>query len=253
MTGEGLVLFRAVLFDIDGTLIDSNRAHARAWSAALAENGFEVPTEAVLPLIGMGSEQLLARLTGLAIGSAQGKKISERSGEVFDACFLTGLRAFPGARDLVVELKKRGLRVAVATSAGAKDTQKLLEQAGIGDVFDRCATSDDAEKSKPAPDIIAVALDKVKVPAEQVVMVGDTPYDIQCARRNGVACIAVRCGGWSDDRLEGAIAVFDDTAGILSHLDEPPLATHFGWQAAHGPTGRSAQVARSASRGDRAG
>jgi HAD superfamily hydrolase (TIGR01509 family) len=221
-------LFRGVLFDIDGTLIDSNVAHAKAWSAALREHGFDIPTEAVQPLIGMGGDKLLAQLTGLSEESPEGKAISERSSEVFDDCFLTGLRAFPGARDLIVELKKRGLKVGAATSGGKKDTRNLLAQAEIADLFDLFATSDDAEKSKPSPDIVAVALQKAELPAEQVLMVGDTPYDVECARRNGVACVAVRSGGWSDRDLTGAIAVFDDTAGMLAHLDEPPLARQLG-------------------------
>jgi HAD superfamily hydrolase (TIGR01509 family) len=225
-------LFRGILFDIDGTLVDSNVAHAKAWSAALREHGFDIPTEDVLPLIGMGGDKLLKQLTGLSEETPEGKAISDRSSEVFDDCFLTGLRALPGARDLIVELKKRGLKIGAATSAGKKDTRNLLAQADVADLFDFVATSDDANESKPSPDIVAVAIEKAELPAEQVLMVGDTPYDVECARKNGVACVAVRSGGWSDRGLAGAIAVFDDTAAMLAHLDDPPLARQLGSGAA---------------------
>jgi len=207
---------RAVLLDVDGTLIDSNDAHAQAWVDVGKEFGYDIAFDYVRSLIGMGGDKVLPRVTGLEEESEEGKQILERRGEIFRSEYLPSLAPFPDARELLERMAAEGLKLVVATSASEKDLEALLEQAGIADLIDRSTNSDEADESKPAPDIIEAALKKAGVPAAETVMIGDTPYDVKAAERAGVRCIALRCGGWRDDDLEGAAAIYDAPAELLS-------------------------------------
>lgn len=214
----------AVLLDIDGTLIDSNDAHARAWVSALAEHGYVVPFDQVRPLIGKGGDKLTPELTGLDPDSAEATAIGEARGRIFRQRELPGLRATPGARPLLEHLHARGLELIVATSAKADEVQAILAQAGVADLIELAASADDAERSKPDPDIVQAALRKAGRPAAHCAMLGDTPYDVEAAARARVPVVALRCGGWDDDALRGAAAVYDDPADLLAHFDASPLA-----------------------------
>lgn len=215
--------YRGVLLDIDGTLVDSNDAHAKAWVQALRENGHDVPFEKIRPLIGMGGDNLLPTAVGLDNESEEGKKISERRSEIFRE-ELPRLRPFPRVRDLVERMKRDGLKVVIATSAPEHEMDPLLEIAGIKDLLQDRTSADDAENSKPAPDIVHAALGRLGCRPEETVLVGDTRYDIEAANRAGVGVIAVRCGGSSEEDLEGALAVYDDPADLLASYDSSPLA-----------------------------
>jgi HAD superfamily hydrolase (TIGR01509 family) len=214
---------QTVLLDIDGTLIDSNDAHARAWVEALAQYGYVVPFEKVRPLIGKGGDKVTPELTGLDPESGESKRISETRAEIFRR-ELPSLRATPGARELLEHLASRGLELVVATSAKEAEVQALLEQAGVADLIEAASSADDAERSKPDPDIVQAALRTVGRLASHSIMIGDTPYDVEAATRARVPILAVRCGGWDDASLEGALALYDDPADLLAHLDESPLA-----------------------------
>jgi HAD superfamily hydrolase (TIGR01509 family) len=214
---------QGVVFDVDGTLVDSNDAHAHAWVEALAESGRSVPFDRVRALIGMGGDKLLPAAGELSAESAEGKAIAERRGEIFRARYLPRLHAFEGARALLLALKERGLRLAVASSADEKDLAPLLEIAGASDLLEARTSGDDAERSKPDPDIVAAALQRLGCTAGEAVMVGDTPYDVEASRATGLACIGFRCGGWSDDDLAGAIAVYDGPADLLRRLPDSLL------------------------------
>jgi HAD superfamily hydrolase (TIGR01509 family) len=215
-----------VLFDVDGTLLDSNDAHAAAWSEALAEHGFQIPASLVRPLIGMGGEKVVPALTGLAPDHEAARRILERRGEIFRTRHLPRLQPFPRVRELVEGLRARYLRLAIASSATATELAGLLERTGVGDLIHARASSDDAARSKPDPDIVCMALKGLGLEAAHAVLVGDTPYDVEAAGRAGVMCIAVRSGGWPDAALSGARAIFDDPADLLAHLDEGPPS---GW------------------------
>lgn len=215
---------RGVLLDIDGTLVQSNDAHARTWVQALAEDGIDVPFERVRRLIGMGGDKLLAEAANLRADSVQGKRISRRHRELFLEDHLPHLRPCPGARELLEEMKSRGLRLAVATSAEADELRGLLKICGADDLAEEKTSSDEVEDTKPAPDTVQVALGKIGLPAGEVLMLGDTPYDVESAGRAGVGVIAVRCGGWGDTDLKGAVAIYDDPADLLRHYGESPLA-----------------------------
>ena len=216
---------RAVLLDVDGTLIDSNDAHARAWVDVGREHGIPIHFEDVRPLIGMGSDKVVPILAGVERESERGNQLAERHGQVFRERYLPHLRAFHGTHALLRRMQEEGLSLVVATSASRQDMRAIFSQIGIRELVDDQTSSDDADESKPDPDIVAAALKKSGARAEDAVMVGDTPYDIEAAARAGVRCIVFRCGGWwSDEELRGAVAIYDDPADLLERWDESLLA-----------------------------
>ncbi len=214
---------RVVLLDVDGTLIDSNDAHARSYVDAGREVGVELDFEEVRRRIGMGGDKLLPEVSELEEDRGKGKRIAERKTEIFREKYLPGLKPTPGARQLLHRLRDDGIKLVVATSAKEEEMREILEQAGVADLIQAATSSDDAERSKPDPDIVEAALEQGGFPADQTVMLGDTPYDVEAATRAGVRIVAVRCGGWGDAELEGAIAVYDHPADLLEHFDESPV------------------------------
>ena len=216
---------KAVLFDVDGTLIDSNDQHARAWVAALAEAGYTIPFERVRPLIGMGGDKVLPALVpGLTEDSPQGKAIGKSRTRWFMEHELDTIPPTRGARELLDAVRERGARVVVATSAKKEELDALLARGDLGPLVDTAATSADAEDSKPDPDIIGAALKKAGVAANEAVMIGDTQYDIEAAHKAGVACVALLCGGNDPATLREAEATYADPAELIGALDRPPFA-----------------------------
>jgi HAD superfamily hydrolase (TIGR01509 family) len=216
--------YDVVLLDIDGTIVDSNDAHAMAWRQAFAQHGRPIPFERIRPLIGMGGDKLLERLAGLDSESAEGQRISAARASLFASKFLPTLRPTPGARAMIEWLKSEGATIAIATSAAREEVAGLLEAAGVAELIDHVTSSDDAAESKPDPDIVVAALKRSGGAKRAAVMFGDTPYDIEAAGRAGIETIAFRSGGWGDAGLRGAVAIFDHPQALLAHVNEPPLA-----------------------------
>jgi HAD superfamily hydrolase (TIGR01509 family) len=215
--------YDGVLLDIDGTIVDSNAAHASAWVDAFAAHERRVAFEIIRPLIGMGGDKLLQSVASLDHESGEGKLIAESRAEIFKRDYLPTLQPTPGAGRFVQWLIANGLRVVIATSAKEGEVEDLLAVCGAKALLDRATTSDDAEHSKPDPDIILAALEKSKCEVDRVVMVGDTPYDIEAARRAGIATIAFRCGGWDDAHLGGALAIYDNPGRLMDRIHESPF------------------------------
>ena len=215
----------AVIFDVDGTLVDSNDQHARAWVEALAEYGYKVPFEQVRPLIGMGGDKVLPILTGLSAHEPKARKIAERRDAIFADRYLPQVRPLPGARDLLLRLKADGLKLAVASSSEKDLLKRLLNIVGTPDVFEKTASGDDAEDSKPDPEIVHAALKALGEAPGLVAMIGDTPYDVEAALRAKVTPIALRSGGWKDDDLKGAVEIYDGPQELLQHLDDSAVRT----------------------------
>ena len=213
-------LYKAVLLDVDGTLVDSNDAHAHAWVSAFAESQVNVDFAHVRRCIGMGGDKLMPEVSSLSEDSSEGKRISKRRGEIFKADWLPQLQPFRDAGRLVATLKSRGLTVVAASSAKHDELRALLEIVGAASLLDAATSSDDADESKPDPDIIHAALEQAKSSAREAVMIGDTPYDVEAAQRAGVAAVAFRCGGWQDHDLKGAVAIYDGPWHLLARLDE---------------------------------
>ncbi|MFW5816748.1 MAG: HAD family hydrolase [Wenzhouxiangella sp.] len=213
------------ILDIDGTLIDSNDAHAHAWVDACEEFGYAASFKQVRPLIGMSGSMVTRALTSQGASDPKGERLQRRRAEIFRKHYLPGLDATPGARALLTRLKDDGIGCIVATSASPDDVAALLAQAGVDDLIKKASAGADVDASKPAPDIVQAALTQAACPAWQALMLGDTPYDIDAAIKAGVSIIALRCGGWwSDQDLRAAHAILDDPAALLERYHQSPFA-----------------------------
>ena len=217
--------YDAVLLDIDGTLVDSNGAHAAAWSDAFAAHGRHHPPEQIRPLIGKGGDKLLRELASLDNESGEGKRIGEACVEIFMKRYLPTLKPTAGAAAFVEWLVESRFIVVVATSAKEDLVKALLRICGGQALVKDATTSDDAERSKPDPDILIAALKKSGSSPDRTIMIGDTPYDIEAASRAGLATIAFRCGGWDDAKLQGSIAIYDNPRHLLDRLGQSPFYT----------------------------
>ena len=216
---------RGVILDVDGTLVDSNDQHARSWVDATHEAGFEeVSFVHVRPLIGMGGDKVLPALTRLTKEDPAGARIAERSGEIFRATYLRDVRPFPRVRELLERMLAQDLELVVATSSKRENLDGLLRAAGVEDLIDEATTASDAKASKPEPDIVEAAVQRSGLRKDELVMLGDTPYDVDAATRAGVRIVALRCGGWwADDAFDGAMAIHDDPAALLAAFDSSPF------------------------------
>ena len=212
-------MLKGVIFDVDGTLVDSNDAHAQSWVDTFREAGYDVPFEKVRPLIGMGGDKLLPKTIGVSRDSDEGKKLGERRGKIFHSNYLPHLRPLPGARELVLRVKRDGLKAIVATSAKDDELKSLLKAAHVDDLMEEKATASDAKRSKPDPDIVQAAVDDSGIPKKSLVMIGDTPYDVEAATRAGVRAIGFLSGGWTREALKGAVEIYEGPADLLAHYD----------------------------------
>ena len=219
---------KGVILDIDGTLVLSNDAHAQAWVEAFAEFGYSIKFEDVRPLIGMGGDQIIPKFApGLSDKEGKGKEIADRRKELVITQYGPRLSPANGTRELLLKMRSDGLQLIIASSATAQELSVLLQAARVDDLLtqDEATTSSDAEASKPEPDIVQAALSKSAMQPQEVIMLGDTPYDIEAAKKAGVDVIAVRCGGFDDTQLKDAIAIYNDPADLLAQYDCSPLAT----------------------------
>jgi HAD superfamily hydrolase (TIGR01509 family) len=212
---------RAVLFDVDGTLVDTNYLHAVTWWQAFAQGGHHVPMTDIHRSIGMGADQLLDRL--LPDGRDRGADDTLRaSHDALYATYWARLRPLPGAADLLRACKARGLRVVLASSAGQAESGVLRSVLDAEDAIDDATFSGDVDRTKPAPDLVEVALGKAGVPAGQAVFVGDTVWDARASQEAGVPCIGLLSGGISREELAaaGAAQIYAGPADLLARLPE---------------------------------
>lgn len=214
---------RAVLFDLDGTLIDSNAAHVAVWEQVFREAGHPQDRDAIAAQIGKGGDLLVPTLLPDA-EEATCKRIGDRHGEVFKADWLEKMHPFPGAHDLLARVHAAGMKVVLASSASSDELDHYVGLLDARELVAAGTSIDDVDTSKPAPDIFAAALEKVGVAAGDALVIGDTPYDVEAARGAGVRAIAVRSGGFDDAALSGAVALYDDVSELLARWDESVLA-----------------------------
>lgn len=215
---------RAMIFDIDGTLVDSNPAHVLAWEASFLECGYKVDRERIKLEIGKGGDKLVPDILGDQADEKDGDRLRKAEPKHFAKLVeQTGLSLFPGALQLVSAVRQRGMKTVLATSSGKNQLTALEKAANIKleAMFDVMATADDADESKPAPDIVVAAVKKAQVAPEQCAMVGDTLYDAQAAKKAGVTPIGVLTGYQTKEDLlrAGARWIYKDTADLLQHLD----------------------------------
>ena len=208
-----------VLFDVDGTLVDTNYLHVVAWWQAFRSQGHDVSMTDLHRTVGQGSDQFVSSI----LGRDDGKVRAAHSD--FYGPWKHRLVAFAGAGDLLRQTKKRGLAVVLATSASEEEAAYLRAAIDADDAVDVVTTKDDVDASKPDPDIVKTALDKAGLAAGDALLVGDTVWDVEAAERAGVSCVCVLSGGVSEGELRraGAIAVFRDVRHLLDEFDTSPL------------------------------
>lgn len=216
---------KAILFDIDGTLVDSNDMHVLAWEEAFAGIGERFDHQLLHDQIGKGTDMLVPTLLP-DLDAAAVKKLGNAHGSVFKDKFLTKIKLFPHARDLLAHARDVGQQVVLASSASQPELDHYLDLLDARDLVTTTTCSDDVEHSKPAPDIFATALGKLDgIGTDEVIVVGDTPYDVEAAAKCGIATVALRSGGFADKTLRdaGAVAIYDDAAALLAGYAESPL------------------------------
>lgn len=217
---------KAVFFDIDGTLIDSNDFHVLAWEQAFSSIGITVNRQAIHDQIGKGADNLVPALMPGASETEQ-EKLGDAHGQIFKGKYLRQVKPFPSARDLLLLTHQLGRRIVLASSASKEELNHYLDLLNIRGIVTETTTADDVEKTKPAPDIFATALRKVQpLSAGEVIVVGDTPYDVQAAAKCGIGAVALRSGHFPDEALReaGAAAIYDDVAALLAGYGCSPLA-----------------------------
>ena len=216
---------RAVLFDLDGTLVDSNDLHVRTWVEVFAEKGIHVTADAVHAQIGKGADLLVPALVPGADDQTS-EAFGDAHGDRFKAEYLAQVRPFPHARDLLARTKAAGRQVVLASSASREELDHYIDLLGARELVDASTTIDDVGTSKPAPDIFATALKKAGVAAAEAIAVGDSPYDAESAGKAGMGAAALRSGGFSDRELKeaGATVIYDDAAALLAAFDSSPLS-----------------------------
>ncbi len=211
---------RGVLFDVDGTLVDTNYLHVLTWSRALRENGEWAPMNAIHRLVGMGGDQLVPHLLGHPDDAVEDARGRQYKGLIEEA------QVFPGAADLLRRVHSAGLKVVLATSSPGEELEHLRRLIDAEDAIDAQTTSDDVESSKPEPDVFLAAMKAGGIDPRGTLVVGDSTWDIEAARAAGVGCVAVETGGFSEHELSeaGALHVYRDVREILQQFDTSPLA-----------------------------
>ena len=220
---------RAALFDVDGTLVDTNYLHAVTWWEAFAQAGHMVPMAEIHRAIGMGSGLMLDKLLPQDRDTGDDADIRAAHSALY-ATYRSRLRPLPGAADLLRACKRQGLAVVLASSADEPEFNMLRAALDAEDAIDAATFSGDVEASKPAPDLVQVALDKASVPAGEAVFTGDTVWDVQACQKAGVPCIGLLSGGISRDELisAGAAEVYPGPGDLLASLGESLLARAAG-------------------------
>ena len=211
-------MIEAILFDVDGTLVDSNDLHAAAWQEAFRHFGIVLPYDRIRGQIGKGGDNLIPSLLPPEIADRLQEEIESFRSDLFRRDYLHKARPFPGASDLLRHLHEDGARMVLATSSKQSELDFHIERLGCSDLLTATTSRDDVEHSKPCPDIFEVALEKARpLNGGTAIVVGDTPWDIEAAARLGVPAVAVRCGGFHEEELSGAAAIYDDPRDLIAN------------------------------------
>jgi HAD superfamily hydrolase (TIGR01509 family) len=221
-------MIKAVIFDIDGTLVDSVDLHAQAWKETFREYGKNIPYEQVRSQIGKGGDQLLPVFFSHEELDEFGEEMQAHRSKLFKREFLPRVKPFPEVRELFLRLKDDGKRLALGSSASDEELKAMKKIAGIEDLLEAETSAEDAEKSKPEPDIFQAALAKLgdDIAPSEVIVVGDTPYDVMAAAKAKLRTLGVLCGGFSEEDLDaaGCIGIYRDPADLLARYNETIIA-----------------------------
>jgi phosphoglycolate phosphatase-like HAD superfamily hydrolase len=214
-------MIKAVIFDVDGTLVDTVDQHAAAWQRTFAHFGHDIDFAAIRSQIGKGGDQLMPVFLSKEEVERRGKEIEDFRKDLFKCEYLPHVRGFPKVRDLFQRILSDGKRIALASSAKGDELMAYKKAADIVDFVDEETSSDDAERSKPHPDIFEAALARLKLPPVRAIVGGDSPYDAEAAGKAGMKTIGVLCGGFpeADLRKAGASQIFRDPADLLANYE----------------------------------
>ena len=215
---------RAVLFDVDGTLVDSNDLHAESWREAFRHFGIDIALDRIRGQIGKGGDNLIPALLP-DLGDERADEIDTYRGDLFKRDYLARTKPFPQVCALFTRIREDDLGIVLASSASGEELDHHLDAFGCRELVTGTTSKDDVEHSKPDPDIFGAALKAAKVEPGEAIVIGDSPYDIQAAAKLGIRAIGFRCGGFDDAALReaGAIALFDGPADLLARYAESPL------------------------------
>ena len=226
-----------VLLDIDGTLLDSNEAHALSWQRTLRRHGHTAPCEKIRPLIGRPVAELITELTGLPPDGSDARRLADERRALFMRSHMSHLYPMPGTRALLERLRYDGFRLVAVGSCNGAPLKALLRQAGIEELFDDTGEAAGTQDGGHPRQIVREAL--ARVATREAILIADTPCDVDAAIQNRVGAIALRCGGWwRDAALSGALAIYDDPADLLRHLSSSPLR----WGAKARPPGEAEKM-----------
>lgn len=217
---------KAAIFDLDGTLIDSVDLHALAWHEAMVRFGHDVSFEQARSQIGKGGDKLIPEFLSGDEQRDHGKELEEWRGNRFTTEYLPLVRPFSAVPELLRRVRNAGLRIAIGSSAKKDELNKYLDIARIADLVDMTTSSEDAEQSKPAPDIFEIVLKKLGIEGGDAVAIGDTPYDAAAAGKAKIATIGVLCGGFTEASLRqaGCVEVYPGPAALLARFGDSLLA-----------------------------
>jgi len=217
---------KAAIFDVDGTLVDSVDLHASAWKEALARFGHHVTFAQARSQIGKGGDQLIPVFLSRSEQEDHGAEMAAWRGKLFKSKYLSLVRPFSAVPELLRRVRDSGITVAVASSAKASELEVYLEIARVKHLIDVATSSEDAEQSKPAPDIFQATLERLGIKGQEAVAIGDTPYDAEAAGNAGIATIGMLCGGFTEDELRksGCAAVYPGPGALLACFDNSLLA-----------------------------
>jgi HAD superfamily hydrolase (TIGR01509 family) len=218
-------MVKAVLSDIDGTLVQSNWLHAAAWRDAFLIAGIPLDLEQIRRQIGKGGDELIPVFTPWWLRKHIEAPLKTYRKFVFQTAYMHQVQPFPKVRELFLRMKRAGLRTALASSAARDELQVYARLAHIDDLLDEGSSADDVDRSKPHPDVFETALKKLRLPAHHVLALGDTPYDAESACLAGIWTIGVTTGGWTRQELldAGCLEVYEDVADLLHHYDQSAL------------------------------
>jgi HAD superfamily hydrolase (TIGR01509 family) len=218
-------MVKAVLCDIDGTLVESNWLHAEAWKLAFAEMGIVLDREDVRRQIGKGGDELIPVFVSWWKREAVEEPLKIYREWIFRKDFLPRVKALPKVREFAEELKRRGIRFALASSSKKADLEDYKRIMQVEDLLDEATTADDVDRAKPHPDVFSVALKRLGLRPEECIALGDTPYDAESAGRAGVRTIGVETGGWTRDELleAGCVEIYAGVAELLEHIDKSAI------------------------------
>jgi HAD superfamily hydrolase (TIGR01549 family) len=219
-TAPGVTLrLQAILFDIDGTLVDSNDKHAQCWIDAFAHFGKQVPWDVIRSQIGKGGDLLVPDTLNAREMRELGEPLKKYRGELWKREYMETVQPFPGAVEAIREIAARGVKIAFASSSNPDEVEYYVELLGVDDLLEGTTSKEDAKFSKPSPEIFQAALERVNGDPARTLVVGDTPYDILAAHRMGTAIAAVRCGGFAEESLVKAEFLFDGVADLPKEFD----------------------------------